>query len=303
MNDNKAPKASAYEFCSVPMHVRYDGLSSFLYSCGLTVKQFGFQKQSPAACGPRIYGDLELIYILCGEGIVTIDGTTYHGFGGDMFIIPKHSVCSIASAPQEPFQNYWMHIDISDIIAAEQLKHLLGGPLLHLQEDTFLAQCWRLIETAYTDGGEGSYLWIHSLLHLILLRIVRIPSGTDIISSPANDESDSSQSKLLKQCIRLITDRHGAVTVGEMCRSLYVSPTYVRRVFQKLLKRSPLAFIRSVRIREAEMLLLTTSEPISVIAEKLGFSSPYHFSNEFRKHHHISPMKYRNTVYDKSEQK
>lgn len=301
MKDNKAHGTSAYEFCSVPMNVRNDGLSNFIYSCGLTVKQFGFQKQSPASCGPRIYGDLELIYILCGEGIVTVDGTTYHGFGGDMFIIPKHSVCSIESLPHEPFQNYWMHVDISDIIAAERLKLLLGGPLLHLQEDAFLMQCWHLIESEYTRGGEGSYLSIHSLLHLILLRIIRTSPDSDSISSSGNGEGNSGQSKLLRECIRLITDHHGAVSVSEMCRALYVSPTYVRRVFQKLLKQSPLEFIHSVRIREAEMMLLTTSEPISVIAAKLGFSSPYHFSNEFRKHHRISPVKYRNTVYEKAK--
>ena len=41
------------------------------------------------------------------------------------------------------------------------------------------------------------------------------------------------------------------------------------------------------------MLLLTTNAPISVIAMDLGFSSPYHFSNEFRKYHSVSPSMYR----------
>ena len=295
---------STYEFCNLSPCVQHDTLSDFLESCNITLKQFGLQTQSPVQCGPRIYGDLELIYVLSGEGIVTIDGTAYHGFGGDMFIIPKYSICSICSEPDNAFKNYWMHLEVRDIVAAEQLQHLLKGPLVHLGKDHQLLQCYRWLEQYYTKGGDGSYIGIRSVLHLIILRAIAL-SGVNDINIPYHrpENKNSSQFKLLQKCIRLVTDCRGSLSVNDLSKELYVSPTYIRRVFRDLLQQSPLNFIRSVRIHEAEILLLSTAQPISVIAEQLGFSSPYHFSGEFRKYHSLSPNQYRSIFHRSDESK
>ena len=53
-------------------------------------------------------------------------------------------------------------------------------------------------------------------------------------------------------------------------------------------------------LTEAEMLLLTTTESLADISVKLGFSSPYHFSSEFRRCHSVSPSVYRATARSSS---
>lgn len=279
-----------YEFCSLQPHIYNDSLSTFLEECTITLKQFGHQYSAPDVCGPRIYGDLELIYVLAGESVITIDGTVYRGYCGDLFVIPKYSVCSICSG-EGSFENYWIHLDVGDSIAAEQLRCLLGGCLLHPGDDEFLMQLYAALENLYAEGGEGSYLGVRSLLYLILLRVITL-SGGDVRTVIAQDE-DGGRMSLLRKCIRFITEYRGAVSVEEMCKKLYISPTYVRRVFRELMGQPPLAFIRSVRIREAELLLLTTDESVSAISAELGFSSPYHFSSEFKRYHSVSPLNYR----------
>lgn len=281
-----------YEYCNLPMQISHDPLSDFLDSCNLTVKAFGYQVEMPYI-GPRIYGDLELIYLLSGDGILNINGKIYHGKANDMFVLPKYSLCSFTN-PGDRFENYYIHIDISDPIAEEQLKLLFREPLLHLSADPVLLQCYRWLETYYVDGGSGSHLAINSLLRLILIRAITlsgVAKNTDAVNP--KPKSENSQYQLLRNAIELITEKQGNITVTELCNTLYVSPTYTRRVFRNLLGASLHTFIRSVRIRAAEIMLLTTAEPISDIAMQLGFSSPYHLSNEFKKYHSVSPSTYR----------
>jgi AraC-like DNA-binding protein len=51
--------------------------------------------------------------------------------------------------------------------------------------------------------------------------------------------------------------------------------------------------IRKVRLQEAASLLTYGNEPVGSIAEQVGFSSIYAFSNEFRRAYGISPSRYR----------
>lgn len=281
-----------YEYCNSSMHVPRDPLSDFLDSCGLTVKQFGYQLEMPYI-GPRIYGDLELIYLLSGDGILNINGKIYHGKANDMFVLPKYSLCSFTN-PGDRFENYFIHIDISDPIAAEQFKSIFREPLLHLDADPVLTQCYRWLEDFYRTGGSGSHMAINSLLRLILVRVFCLSGVADSKHTMyQKHKMKNSQYQLLRKSIEIITEKQGDITVTELCNILYVSPTYIRRIFRSLLGKSLLTFIRSVRIRAAEIMLITTAKPISDIAVQLGFSSPYHLSNEFKKYHSISPSTYR----------
>jgi len=283
---------SIYEFCDIRSDVQMDSLSNFLISCGLSLKKFGYQTEMPQI-RPRIYGDFELIYLLSGDGILTIDGKTYHGKTHDMFVLPKYSLCCFQNAG-DPFENYFIHIELNDPVAEEQFKSLFPQPLLHLGEDFMLSQCYQWLATYYKNSESGGYLAIRSLLHLILVRVLHLSGAAEQnLSFYESYRNENSQYRLLQKSIELITERNGVINVTDLCNALFVSPTYLRRIFHHLLGQPLLSFIRSVRIRETEKRLLGTTASISEIAEELGFSSPYHFCNEFKKYHGVSPSAYR----------
>ena len=52
-------------------------------------------------------------------------------------------------------------------------------------------------------------------------------------------------------------------------------------------------YIKSVRIKNAEELLLHTDDPISIIAERCGFESADRFSFVFKKQNKMPPSKWR----------
>ena len=291
----KNPTETQYSYFSEKLHVRCDPLSRFIESCDLTLKAFDWQYGLEHTTGPRIYGDMELIYVMSGESIITLNNVEYCGHEGDMFVIRKHSLCRIDTNPKDPHENYWMHLDVGDEVAEKQLENLLGGPLLHLGKDRQLLEYYHWMDAYYTIGGSGSYLCIKSCLHLILCRIVQLLQQQEntspfLIANQCDDLRD-----LLRICIQKIHESRGNITVAKLCEQMYVSPSYLRQVFRTQLGESPSSFIRSVRIREAEKQLMITDLPISAIAAQLGYASPYHFTNDFRKNNAITPTEYRKT--------
>ncbi len=72
-----------------------------------------------------------------------------------------------------------------------------------------------------------------------------------------------------------------------------ISYSYFSRSFKQVMNMSFNEYVNFLKVNEAKKLLLTTEKSVTEIAEELGFSSPSHFINVFRKHNSISPKQYK----------
>ena len=72
-----------------------------------------------------------------------------------------------------------------------------------------------------------------------------------------------------------------------------VSIAHFRRLFQDAMGAPVHSYIVAARLEQARMLLASTSQPISRIAEDCGFSSQSHFTACFRAAHAATPAQYR----------
>lgn len=74
---------------------------------------------------------------------------------------------------------------------------------------------------------------------------------------------------------------------------LNVSRSTLCRLFKSAKGMSPRAYWIRRRVERAEFLLLHSDFSIKEIAYQLGYSSQFHFSNEFSRFHDLSPLSYR----------
>lgn len=72
------------------------------------------------------------------------------------------------------------------------------------------------------------------------------------------------------------------INLDALAKSVSLSPRQFVRLFANTFGSSPLQYVMNKRVDRA-MEFLATGLPISAVAQKLGFSSPSHFSKVFRK--------------------
>ena len=90
-------------------------------------------------------------------------------------------------------------------------------------------------------------------------------------------------------------ERHFAepISMAEMARKAGLSATHFNRRFRQLLRMSPTAYLRTVRVQAARQRLTTSSRSLAEIAAETGFTDQSHFTKRFREVTGITPGEYR----------
>lgn len=82
-------------------------------------------------------------------------------------------------------------------------------------------------------------------------------------------------------------------TVGEMARRMSLSVSQLRRVVISEHGCSPQEMLLRMRIGRAQQLLFRTEDTLAVVAERVGYESPFSLSRAFRRLVGLSPRQYR----------
>lgn len=89
------------------------------------------------------------------------------------------------------------------------------------------------------------------------------------------------------------THAHAPLTVAEVARASGLSRRALEKQFRNLLDRSIRREIARVRVERICRLLEETNQPISQIAEAMGFEGQQHFARYFRAEKGLTPLAYR----------
>ena len=83
------------------------------------------------------------------------------------------------------------------------------------------------------------------------------------------------------------------INIEEYAASRGMSVSWFIRNFKKFTGTTPMQFITSIRITNAQMLLETTNYAVNEIARIVGYDNPLYFSRLFRKQKGCSPSEHR----------
>ena len=102
------------------------------------------------------------------------------------------------------------------------------------------------------------------------------------------------QAKVMHTIETMYALTDGSYRVAEMAQQAGLSDRRFRQVFETITGQTPKHFYDGIRLEFARQLLLASPDKIETIAERLGFSSPFHFSRSFRKCFGAPPSHIRN---------
>lgn len=98
----------------------------------------------------------------------------------------------------------------------------------------------------------------------------------------------------LKEIVKHINENyHSDISIQSIARSFYMNPNYLSQLFKRELNVTFTEYLTQVRLRQARLLLATTSLTIGEIADSVGFRDYFYFIRLFKKYEKITPRQYR----------
>ena len=165
-----------------------------------------------------------------------------------------------------------------------------GGSRQHVRLDREqLEKAKFLIEQIHEELNshqEGYRTAIYSLLDVLFITICRKPADPEQAShaGPQN----------IARVIRYM-EKHYAKPLGRanLAHIANMSGATFFRHFRKATGSSPMDYLQTIRLNQAEGLLRTTSLPLPDISTRCGFCDCNYFITYFRKRYNITPLRYR----------
>jgi AraC-like DNA-binding protein len=231
-----------------------------------------------------------------GEGgLIFEDGETVFFEDGDTTIIPSYVPHTTYS--KKDTRSLWSYIFIDipgllrDLLPVADINGLLPPKYLFKPQEcpriNFLVRC--LLEELINKKNDYAKVIkpVVLLLHYEMTRLIAD-------SEPGKNESVNSF--VLRPVLEHIQSNYmRPVTIGELADICMLSENHFRRLFLSVMGTPPLTYLNLTRIYRACILLATTKQPVTEIAEAVGMEAVASFNRNFKKIIGVSPSEYRHT--------
>jgi len=227
---------------------------------------------------PMFHPHGELLYVTEGAIPITVDGKSHLLKAGEMLVLFPYLTHSYEDAPEASalillFDPKETAFDNTLLTAKPVCCHTEAASLLPLME--------RAVEMAKRDRPKTAMAYVNALLGELLELLVLEPH-----SGPSGDMTV----QLLSYCAEHFAED---ITVSSLAAKLYISESYVSKLFSRQLGCSCREHINKLRIHKAQNLLESTDLPIGQIMAMCGFQNQSSFNRIFRTLTGRSPRQYR----------
>lgn len=108
-------------------------------------------------------------------------------------------------------------------------------------------------------------------------------------------EMPTANDKLMERVMRVVNQNlsNTEFSIDDICQEVGISRVHLYRKLKELTNQSPRDFIRNIRLKQAERLLLKGSYSINEIADAVGFSRANNFSAAFKEQYGYSPLQWK----------
>ncbi|GKH78017.1 AraC family transcriptional regulator [Phocaeicola dorei] len=236
-----------------------------------------------------------LAIVLQGGAMIEIDGKNHLIYTGTLiYLYPNHLVRQISHTEDLLLEYLWFEFEfLSDfplLLKADISEYVGKNPCLQLKdkERQLVKKYYDLIAERYQESNE--YIAItKGLLFSFILEISRLYSGKNVsVSNTRQDELTDHFFFLLHQHYK--KER----SVSFYADKLYISDKYLMRVLKKSTGQTFHFWVIEFIMREAKLLLRSTTISITEISEKLNYPNPSIFSRVFHQYVGMTPKEFRN---------
>lgn len=218
-----------------------------------------------------------LIYCVSGQGGLRTRGERAVG-AGDVMLIPGGQSHAYWASPQEPWAIYWMHFtDQGGGFQRMFLRRADVHGVMALGVQARLAELFEeLLRTLNQAMDPLSRQRADALAQLALCEILR--GGGEAFA------------QVVAFMRAHIAERLSLETLAGQAR---LSKYHFSRAFQAAYQMPPMQYFNRMKILRACEMLTQGHESVAEISERMGYSTPYYFSEQFKSVTGLAPGQYR----------
>ena len=169
--------------------------------------------------------------------------------------------------------------------------HLKEAIVLDFSQDDKMRFIFEALIDEYQKSGPACAAMMEALMNQCLIEVLR---AADAKSEGALPWLSAMDDPRISKVIDVILDRpEGDYTIESLANIAAMSRATFVRHFEKCFSRTPMDYLRDVRLRRAAQVLQVSTFPIDNVAGKVGYSSRSHFSKSFSEQFGMSPMEFR----------
>ena len=228
--------------------------------------------------------EFEIHYFLGGDGEFVNGKTSYTISPGALFVSSPHTVHSIHARADDPVTYYAILVELG------KGEEELGFMLLEQEHHSpyHIGTNYRFFfEEVKEKGLSQSLRRRQSACHQVCSLLYMLEEGPDGLGS-------DNESRHLERALRIMQKNvMGSLTLGELAHELNLTESYFIRLFSRRMRQTPMKYYMKLKVEAASALLTCTELSVKEIAAKLGFSSEFHFSKQFKLKTGMAPTYYR----------
>lgn len=211
-----------------------------------------------------------------------LDGRSIILSGNDVLVIPRGVEFYFETVDDTVYRKnvlYLMGMNVDDILETLNLKNMqpITLPSLDFLNNSF-HRIYELLDGNVPEKRAEAAGTAFALLNYLSTNICEGENLPPLL-------------KMLKS--RFSNDFTSRINTAQMAKEYQISAKTITRMFKEHLGVTPLQFRRAARNSMAQRLLITGNLSIKEIADKLGYSSQFYFSAEFKLDNGMSPAAYR----------
>ncbi len=246
------------------------------------------------------HNELELIAVVQGEFSMYTKDKVFRLSAGDVAIIgsfePHHSFKEAGE-----MEYIVLQFDIFKFLGQDMIpymKHFTEAGRLYSQLNTIFTElpevkrqifsCICEIATEFTLKQKGHEIAIHSLLYRIILALLRNDNSSLMDAQPAKELA-----KLVPVLDYIDQNIGSRVDMRTAARMMNLDYYYFGKYFKKFMGKTFVEYVNSLKIANAELLLLTRDISVLEAACLVGIPNMTNFYKIFYKHNQCSPKEFR----------
>ena len=235
---------------------------------------------------------LEISIILEGESDYIVEGKKMHLGTGQLLLFNP----GVAHYEQQPVDTYshQLHIGLTNIslygLERDHFPNKEAYVDLGKYQHEVLEKAWRVTKEYSAEQPEFQLMVKALIIELSVLILRNLQKNQPNAIETGLSKTAQRKQQIVNHAIYYLENHYNEeITLEVLAEKLFVSPTYLSKIFKESTDISPINYLIQVRLKHAHNLLEQNELPVRDVAQAVGYQDAYHFSKLFKKNYGVAP--------------